>query len=118
MKVMALDSLSAIIGLVLLVWPFVERTFPGDIDTTAHVALGALIATAAVFRVLVAYGSLWLEVVLGALGIITWCMPRVQHMAWNPRYATVHVVAGGLIVALALISGAITVPVLKMRSRA
>ena len=53
-RIMALDSLIALLGLTLLLSPFANHAFPGDIDTTAHVALGALIATIAIFRALLA----------------------------------------------------------------
>src|SRR3954466_15529284 len=71
LRTMALDGLIFIIGASLALSPFLfyylrrdPHFFPGDIDTTSHVALGALIGTLAIFRVAVAYGSLWVEIVL------------------------------------------------------
>jgi len=113
LKVKAFDTLIAIIGLALAVSPFVERAFPGDFDTTVHVALGTLIFVCGAFRAGIAYGSLWLEVVLFVFGLITFGLPRIQHMQWLDKYNTAHLVAGGLVMVLALISAAITVPVLK-----
>lgn len=118
LKVKAIDTLIAIIGLALAVSPFVEHAFPGDIDTTAHVAVGTLIFACGVFRAGIAYGSIWLEVVIFALGLIALCMPRMQHMQWNEKYNLAHLAAGGLCMLLAVVSGAITVPVLKKRPQA
>src|SRR4051812_32399775 len=51
-KIMALDAISFLIGVGLGASPFLRGILPGDIDTTVHVTLGALIAAMAVFRVL------------------------------------------------------------------
>src|SRR3954469_13214288 len=113
LKVKALDTITVVVGLLLAASPFIEHNFPGDFDTTVHVALGMLIAAPAAFRVAVAYGSLWVEVVLFVFGLLTFLMPRFEHMQWNPRYNIAHLVAGGLIMGVSIISGLITVPVLK-----
>jgi hypothetical protein len=112
-RIAALDSLAALLGLAILAWPFATHTFPGSGDTTAHVALGALIAVAAAFRALLAYGSLWLEIPLFAMGLITALLPRIQHMQWNHSYLVFHVAAGIALCALAALSAALTLPVLK-----
>jgi len=71
MKIVPLDGLIFILGLAVAAWPFLQPYFfPGDIDTTAHVALGMLIAAPAAFRVATAYASLWVEVVAFFLGLI------------------------------------------------
>ena len=114
-RTMALDGMIFLIGLAMLAGPFVSRTFPGSLDTTDHVALGALIATLAIFRVAVAYGSIWIEVVLFVLGLVTFCLPRILHMQWSPHYNTGHLVGGGLIMVLSVLSAALTWPVLKQR---
>ena len=118
MRVMAVDTLIVIIGVVMAASPFVERAFPGNFDTTVHVAVGALIATCALFRVAIAYGSLWLEVVIFALGLIVLSLPRLEHMQWNETYNMVHLAAGGGAMALAAISALITIPVLKKQAAA
>jgi hypothetical protein len=115
-RIMALDSLIALLGLALLASPFANHAFPGDIDTTVHVALGALIATLAAFRALLAYGGLWLECLLFIGGLLAFLMPRIQHMQWNHRYNTAHLAIGGLIMLLALLSAAFTVPQLRKRT--
>ncbi len=113
LRIAALDSLSALLGLALLAWPFVTHTFPGSGDTTAHVALGSLITVAAAFRVLLAYGSAWLEIPLFAMGFVTAFLPHIQHMQWNHRYLAAHLAAGIALCALAALSGALTIPVLR-----
>jgi hypothetical protein len=110
---MGLNMVTFLIGLMLAASPFAERAYPGDIDTTAHVALGSLIAALAIFRVLVAYGSIWIDVVLMAFGVLTFCMPRIQHMVWNGRYNMVHMVAGGLVILVAVASLFLTLPVIR-----
>ena len=71
----------------------------------------ALIATLAVFRMLLGYGSIWLDVVLIALGAITFLLPTFMHMRWNAHYNMGHMVGGGIVVAVAVISLLITIPV-------
>jgi hypothetical protein len=112
-RVMGLDALIFIVGLATLVSPLLMGDYPADIDTTAHVALGALIAVLAVFRVLIAYGAVWIEVCLFFLGLIVLRMPAMTHMQWDPKYNTGHLVAGGAVMVLSVISAALTVPVLK-----
>jgi hypothetical protein len=109
--IMGLNALSFLVGLALLVGPFVTGFYPGDIDTTVHAAVGALIATLAVFRMLLGYGSIWLDVVLIALGAITFLLPTFMHMRWNAHYNMGHMVGGGIVVAVAVISLLITIPV-------
>ncbi len=113
LRIAALDSLSALLGLAILAWPFATHTFPGSGDTTAHVALGALIAVAATFRALLAYGSPWLEIPLFAMGLLTALLPHIQHMQWNDRYNAAHLAIGTAIMILATLSAALTLPVLK-----
>ena len=115
MKIMGLDALTCIIGLVLAASPFAMRHYPGDIDTTVHVALGALIATPAAFRMLVAYGSLWVEVVLFFLGLIVLRLPAMMNMQWDGQYRTAHLAAGAAIMVLSVISLLLTIPVLKKK---
>src|SRR5690242_9688809 len=112
-KVMGLDTLTCITGLLLAVSPFAMHNFPADIDTTAHVALGMLIAAPAAFRVLVAYSSLWVEVVEMALAVIVLSLPTIMHQHWDPKYTNAHYAAGGAILVLSLISLVVTLPVTK-----
>ncbi|HVT79776.1 MAG TPA: hypothetical protein VHM90_03895 [Phycisphaerae bacterium] len=113
MKIMGLDMIIFLIGLLLAASPFATRAFPGDIDTTSHVALGALIAVLAIFRVLVAYGSIWIDIVLIAFGVITLSMPRIMHMMYDGTYNTAHLVLGAVIIVFSLISMFLTLPVMK-----
>jgi hypothetical protein len=113
MKVMALDTLTCIIGLLVAAYPFITTLYPGDIDTTSHIALGMLIAAPAAFRVLTAYASLWVEVVLAAFGVLVLLMPKIMHMSWDKHYNTAHLAAGGAIIVLSLISLIVTIPVAK-----
>ncbi|HEY4330007.1 MAG TPA: hypothetical protein VGN88_09745 [Phycisphaerae bacterium] len=113
LKIKALDGIIFVIGLAMGVGPFALRTLPGSPETTAHVTLGALIAVFSVFRVLVAYGSFWIEVPLFFLGLIILCLPLIFHMQWNAPYNTAHLAGGGIIMACALISAVITVPVIN-----
>jgi cytochrome b561 len=110
---MALDSLSALLGLVLLAAPFAQHAFPGDIDTTVHVTLGTLLTTLAAFRALLAYGGLWLEALLFIGGILTFLMPRIMHMQWHHPYNSAHLAIGTAIMLLSLLSAALTVPQLR-----
>ena len=117
MKIKALDGIIFLVGMALAAGPFAMRTLPGSPETTSHVTLGALIALLSVFRVLLAYGSYWIEVCLLLLGLITFCMPIIRHMHWNAQYTTAHFAAGGIIMACALISALVTIPVIKTRTR-
>lgn len=112
-KMMGLNMVTVLIGLILAASPFIERAYPGDIDTTAHAGLGLLIATLAIFRVLVAYGSIWIDIVLIAFGVLTFCMPRIQDQVWNGRYNMAHMVAGGIVILVAVASLFLTLPVIK-----
>lgn len=112
-RITAVDALIFLIGLALLVGPFVMGMYPGDLDVTAHVTVGALIAILAIFRVLVAYGSLWIEVPIFFLGLIALRFPAIMHMEWNSQYSTGHLVAGGLVMALSILSALLTLPVMK-----
>ena len=107
-RIKILDSLIFLAGLFILAYPAIHNFYPGDIDTTVHVALGCLITVCAAFRVLVAYGSAWLEIVLIVLGLITYRLPHFMHMQWNDHYALAHLIAGVAIIALALISALLT----------
>jgi hypothetical protein len=108
LRIKAVDGIIFLAGLSTLAIPALFNFYPGDIDTTVHVTLGALVAVCAVFRVLVAYGSAWLEVVLCVLGIFIFMLPRWMHMSYDPRYATVHLALGAVIAVLAIISGLMT----------
>jgi hypothetical protein len=116
-KIMGLDMLIFLIGVLLAVGPFVERKFPGDFDTTVHIAVGALVAVLAIFRVLVGYGSIWIDVCLIAFGVITAALPKIQHMLWNQQYSVAHWVAGGVIIVFSLIAMMLTIPVIKKIAR-
>jgi cytochrome b561 len=88
--------------------PFARGWYPGAFDTTLHVTLGTLIATLAAFRVLLAYGSSWVEIVLIALGVLVMRLPHFNHMEWNARYTTFHMAAGAIVIVIGIISGLIT----------
>ena|ERR1035437_952623 len=107
-RIKIIDFLAFLIGLALLAIPAIHRFFPGDIDTSVHVAMGALVAVCAIFRVMVAWGSLWLEIVLAFLGFLTMRLPAFMHMQYDPHYNTVHLALGCLLMALAVISGLMT----------
>jgi hypothetical protein len=109
-KVMILDGLIFCAGLMALATPIIHGFFPGDVDTTAHVAIGALVCLLAAFRVLLAYGAAWMEPPLFVLGLITVCLPRIMHMRWDEQYAMGHYIFGGAIMALAVISVLLTIP--------
>jgi hypothetical protein len=111
MMIGALNMLSVLIGLALLVAPFAKGWFPGGFDTTVHVALGALVATAALFRAALGYGSTWLDVVLAALGVLVFLLPTTMHMRYHAGYSTAHMVGGGLVVVVAIVSLIATIPV-------
>jgi hypothetical protein len=111
MMIGALNMLSVLIGLAMLAAPFAKGWYPGGFDTTVHVALGALIAAAALFRAALGYGSIWLDVVLAALGVLTLMLPKWQHMQWNAGYTTAHLVGGGIVAAVAVLSLLVTIPV-------
>ena len=112
-KIVPLDGLICIIGLILAASPFIKYNFPADIDTTTHVALGMLIATPAAFRVLTAYASLWVEVVLFFLGLIVLRLPVIMHMQWSDEYNLAHLVLGGAVMALSVLSLIVTIPVAR-----
>jgi hypothetical protein len=112
-KIVPLDGLICIIGLIVAVHPILTHNYPADIDTTAHVALGMLIATPAAFRVLTAYASLWVEVVLFFLGLIVLCLPTIMKMQWNREYNTAHLALGGAVMVLSILSLIVTIPVAR-----
>ena len=114
MKIVPLDGLICILGLVVAAWPFLQPYFiPGDIDTTSHVALGMLIATPAAFRVATAYASIWVEVVSFFFGLIVLSLPKIMHMSWNPGYNAAHMGIGGAVMVLSILSLLVTIPVVK-----
>jgi len=115
LRIKAVDGIIFLAGLCTLAIPALFHIYPGDIDTTVHVTLGALVALCAVFRVLVAYGSAWLEVVLCVLGAFIFMLPHWMHMSYDPHYATPHLVLGAVIVVLAIISGLMTFVQLRRR---
>lgn len=111
MMIGGLNMLSVLVGLALFAAPFALRWYPGSVDTTVHVSIGALIATAALFRAALGYGSIWLDVVLVAFGVITFMLPKWMHMQWNAGYTTAHMIGGGIVVVVAVVSLIATIPV-------
>jgi hypothetical protein len=109
MRIMALDAITTIIGLSVWVAPFALGWYPGGFTTTLHVALGALITTLGAFRVLLAYRSEWVEIVLLVLGLFVFLLPHWLHMEWNGNYTTAHRIGGGVVMAVAVISGLMTI---------
>ena len=103
-----LDAIIFLAGACLLAIPAIMGFYPGAIDTTVHVTLGSLICVCAVFRVLVAYGSAWLEIVLCVLGILTLLLPFSMHMRWDPHYNFLHLADGAVVVALSILSALMT----------
>jgi len=116
-RTMILDGLIFLIGLALLATPLIGHFYPGDIDTSSHVALGAAIATLAVFRVLLAYGSVWVEVILFFLGLIAMSMPAIMHKSWMHDYTLAHHLGGIGIMLLSVISGLLTLAAAKHTRR-
>jgi hypothetical protein len=70
--------------------------------------LGTLVAVLAFFRLAIAFGSVWVDVVLAALGLITFMLPENMHMQWNANFTLGHRVAGGVIIAIAVVSFVLT----------
>lgn len=110
-RIMAIDGLVLVIGLALIATPFVKHFFPGDVDTTVHVALGALIAVLSFFRLALGYGSIWIDFCLFWLGLIVLRLPVIMHMQWNSGYNTAHLAAGGIVMAVAVLAAILTIPV-------
>jgi len=113
MMITGLNVFSVLIGLLLVAGPFLKRELPGSFDTTVHVGVGALIATLAIFRAALGYGSIWIDICLVVLGFLTFMLPTFMHMRWNTEYTTVHMVAGGVVMAIAVVSALATIPVIK-----
>jgi hypothetical protein len=114
-RIMALDTLSTIVGLAVWLAPFalgfnraMGTFYRGGYDTMLHVTFGALIATLAAFRVLLAYRSAWVEIVLFVLGLFVCLLPHWLHMEWNATYTTALWVGGGVVMGVALIGGIMT----------
>ena len=103
-RIMAIDGLVTVIGLALVAFPFVTHIFPGDVDTTVHVALGALIVILSVFRAALGYGAIWIDFCLFQL-------PSIMHMHWSGRYTGFNMAAGGIVMAVAIIACILTIPV-------
>ncbi len=117
-RIMALNSISFIIGLAVAAAPFVKHFFPGDVDTTAHVAVGMLIVVLAIFRVLLGYGSTWIDFCLFWLGLIVFQFPSIMHMHWDSAYTGAHMAGGGIVMVIALISFVMTLPVRRAMKQA
>jgi len=115
-KVMVLDGLIFLCGLMALATPLIHGFYPADIETTSHVALGALICVLSVFRVLLAYGAAWMELPIFALGLIVFMMPRIMHMRWEEHYNHGHLIFGGAVMVLAVISALVTIPQIKNKT--
>ncbi len=107
-RIMALDALSTIVGLAVWLAPFALGWYPGGFYTTLHVTFGALITTLAAFRVMLAYRSAWIEIVLFVLGLFVAMLPHWLHMEWNATYTTAHWVGGGVVRGVAGIGGLMT----------
>jgi hypothetical protein len=112
-RIKAVDAIIFLAGLIVLAGPAIFGFYPGAIETTVHITLGALIATCAVFRVLVAWGSAWLEIVLCALGVLTFLLPKFMHLSYDPKYNTLLMVTGAVIIVFSLISALMTFGELK-----
>lgn len=114
--IMALNGVTALLGLALLGGVFFWAGTPGDYDVTLHVTFGALIATLGIFQVLLGWGDIWPEVLLFVFGLFAFLLPNWMHQTSNAPYATGHYVAGGVIMAFSVISALLTiVEVKKMR---
>jgi hypothetical protein len=115
MMIMGLNIITFVIGLALMGAPFAKGWFPGDIDTTTHVGFGALIATLAIFRALLGYGSIWLDIVLIALGVFVFMLPKIMHKQYPEvaAYNFAHIAGGLIIVAVAVVSMLATLPVIR-----
>ncbi|MGN6366759.1 MAG: hypothetical protein ACTHN5_00580, partial [Phycisphaerae bacterium] len=96
-SIMALDTLSTIVGLAVWLSPFALGWYPGGYNTMLHVTFGALITTLAAFRVMLAYRSAWVEIVLFVLGLFVGLLPHWLHMECNATYTTAHWVGGGIV---------------------
>jgi hypothetical protein len=116
-RIMALNMIIFFVGLFTLATPFMHGEFPGALDTTDHVALGALICVLSIFRAVLAFGSIWIDVCLFALGVIVLSMPTIMHMRWEGHYNFSHMLHGLIIMACSFISTILTIPVLKQRPR-
>jgi hypothetical protein len=115
-RIMALDMITTIIGLAVWLSPFaigyhraMGEFYPGGYDTMLHVTFGALITVLGAFRVMLAYRSFWVEIVLIPLGLFVLLLPKWMHMQWDPTYNTAHLVGGGVVIAVAVISGLMTI---------
>jgi hypothetical protein len=111
--IMGLNMITVLIGLSLVAGPFAKGWYPGSFDTTVHVGLGSLIAALGIFRALLGYGSVWLDVVLVALGALVLGLPSFMHMQWNGGYTMAHLAAGAIVIGVAVISALMTVPVIR-----
>ena len=112
-RIKAVDALIFLAGLTILATPAIFHFYPGAIDTSVHITIGALVAVPAIFRVLVAYGSAWLEVVMFVLGFFTFMLPKWMHMSYDPKYNTLHLALGIAIMVLCAISAIMTFAELK-----
>ena len=115
MMITGLNVISFLIGVMLVAGPFLKGELPGSFDTTVHAGLGALIATLAIFRAALGYGSIWIDVCLVVLGFLVLMLPtaKFMHMQWNTEYTMVHMVSGGIVMAVAVVSALATIPVIK-----
>jgi hypothetical protein len=118
MTIAALNALPVIIGLAIVAAPFVRGVLPGSFETTVSAGLGALIFALALFRAALGYVAIWLDVLLIALGVLIFTKPTYMHMHWDAKYTTAHMVGGGIIIAVAVISALITIPVAKRHKHA
>jgi uncharacterized membrane protein len=116
-RIGALNMIVFLVGLMTVLTPFIGGMYPGDLQTTDHVALGALICVLSIFRATLGFGSIWIDVCLFFLGLITFCMPRIMSMRWDDHYNSTHLMHGGIIMAIAVISIILTVPNLPSRRR-
>jgi hypothetical protein len=107
-RIKALDALLFLAGIIILATPAILHFYPGSIDTTVHITIGMLIAVPAIFRVLVAWGSAWLEVVMFVLGFFTFMLPRWMHMSYDPKYNTLHLAVGAAVMVITFISAIMT----------
>jgi hypothetical protein len=114
-RILVLDGIMSLIGLGTVLLVFTWAKTPGDFQVTLHVTFGALIFTLGLFRAIMGYGDWWPEVVLFVLGLFVVLLPHWLSMAWDPKYANGHYVAGGIVMVFSVLSALMTM--VEMRGR-
>jgi|GEM_PF-3187184 len=106
--VFSIDMISVIVGLTLVVYPFLSGMYFGSSLMTYHTAMGLLIAALAFLRGNLPVGSAWVEIVIFACGAFVAATPWFWHLTWNSNAMAGYIGAGAAVMIASVLSAILT----------